>query len=67
MPASIELEYASGMRDRVGELVRREAACCAFLDFVVEEVAGRMRLTITVPHRARDLAGELLAPFRPAR
>lgn len=60
---SLELEYATRVRDRVYEFVRQEAACCAFLTFAVDESSDQVRVTITVPDRARDMADDLLAPF----
>lgn len=59
----LELHYASAVRDRVHQLVRQEAECCAFLGFTVNESADRVTLTITVPERAGEIAGDLLAPF----
>lgn len=61
--ASLELDYDARVRDRVYELVRREAECCAFLDFVIEELPNQVRVTITVSERAAGMSDELLAPF----
>ena len=49
--AALELRYASTVRHRVRELVRKEAECCAFLTFALDESRGDVRLTITVPAR----------------
>jgi hypothetical protein len=64
--ASLELHYAGGVRDRVHQLVRQEAECCAFLGFALDESADRVCVTITVPERAGDMADALLAPFLPS-
>ena len=53
---SLELHYARDVRDRVHELVRREAECCAFLTFAVHESPDALCVTITVPERAQDSA-----------
>jgi hypothetical protein len=63
---TLELRYAAAVRDRVHELVRQEAECCAFLRFAVNECADQVSVTITVPERAREIAGDLLAPFVPS-
>ncbi len=61
----LELTYAADARDRVGEMVRREQDCCAFLTFEVRETRDGVRLTITAPERARGAADDLFAPFLP--
>jgi hypothetical protein len=60
---TLELRYAAAVRDRVHQLVRQEAECCAFLGFAVDESVAHVRATITVPERAAEIAGDLLAPF----
>ena len=65
--ASLELDYDASVRDRVEDLVRQEAECCAFLHFAVEETTTRVRVTITVPAHAEQMADALLAPFVGAR
>lgn len=64
---TLELHYAAAGRDRVQQLVRQESECCAFLEFAVQESANQVSVTITVPARAGEIAGELLAPFLTAR
>ena len=59
----LELTYAGKARNCVREMVRREQACCAFLDFEIHEAWGGIRLTITAPERARGAADGLFAPF----
>jgi hypothetical protein len=63
---TLELRYAAAVRDRVHQLVRQEAECCAFLGFAVSESADHVSVTITVPERASEMAGDLLAPFLPS-
>jgi hypothetical protein len=60
---TLELRYAAAVRDRVHQLVRQEAECCAFLGFAVKESGDHVSVTITVPERAGEIASDLLAPF----
>ena len=62
---TLELHYAAAVRDRVRQLVRQEAECCAFLAFAVNESADQVSVTISVPERAAEMADDLLAPFLP--
>lgn len=59
----LELRYARDAGPAVRELVRREAACCAFLEFTITEEAGVVRLRVEVPGTAEAAAGTLVAPF----
>jgi hypothetical protein len=59
----LELRYAPEVRDRVHEMVRKEQACCGFLDFNVVENAAEVRVIITVPERARDAADRIFDQF----
>lgn len=61
--AALELRYATTVRDRVHALVRKESECCAFLTFLLDESASHVRLTITVPERARETADLFFEPF----
>ena len=63
----LELTYAPHVADRVREMVGKEQRCCAFLDFELDETDAGIRLTITAPERARDVADALFEPFVPAR
>jgi hypothetical protein len=63
---TLELHYAAAVSDRVHQLVRQEAECCAFLGFAVDESADQVSVTITVPERAGEIADDLLAPFLPS-
>jgi hypothetical protein len=63
----LELRYAPGVADRVREMVDKERSCCAFLDFGLAETDAGVRLTITAPERARDVADALFEQFVPAR
>jgi hypothetical protein len=59
----LELRYARNVADRVREMVVKEQACCAFLDFELSESDESVRLTITAPERARDVADALFEHF----
>jgi hypothetical protein len=62
----LELKYASSVAGRVREMVRKEQQCCAFLNFALSEIDQGVRLTITAPERARDVADALFDQFVPA-
>lgn len=59
------LTYTPKAHARVNELVRRETECCAFLDFALSKERDGLRLSITVPERARATADDVLSPFMP--
>jgi hypothetical protein len=59
----LELRYAVEARARVHEMVRNEQACCAFLDFAVQEAGDEIRLAITAPETAREAADTLFEKF----
>jgi hypothetical protein len=63
---SLELLFDAAVGDRVHQLVKREAECCAFLQFAVDESPDHVRVTVTVPEPAREMADELFAPFLPS-
>lgn len=63
----LELTYAPSVADRVSDMVRREQQCCAFMTFDLSEGDEGVRLTITAPERAREVADALFEPFLPAR
>jgi hypothetical protein len=46
-------------------MVDRERACCAFLDFDLNETGDTVRLNITAPEEARGSADTLFEPFLP--
>jgi hypothetical protein len=56
---TLTLEYRREALDDVRELVRGEQACCAFLDFKLDECADKLVLTITAPEAARGAADTL--------
>jgi hypothetical protein len=60
---ALTLEYRREALDDVRELVRGEQACCAFLDFSLDERDDRLILTITAPEAARDAADMLFEQF----
>jgi hypothetical protein len=59
----LDLRYAPEARDRVREMVHKEQACCAFLDFDLREEPREIRLTITAPESAREAADTLFELF----
>ena len=61
--AALELRYATRVRHRVHELVRKESECCAFLTFALDESRGDVCLTITVPAREGEAADLFFEPF----
>lgn len=63
---TLDLHYRQDGVDRVRHMVRLEQACCAFLSFEVTEAGGHVRLVITAPESARDVADQLFAQFLPA-
>jgi len=60
---ALTLEYEPAALDDARELVRGEQACCAFLDFDLDERADKLVLTITAPETAREAAGALFEQF----
>jgi hypothetical protein len=60
---ALTLEYRREALEDVRELVRGEQACCAFLDFSLDERADHLVLTITAPEAARDAADMLFEQF----
>ena len=62
----LELRYAADVASRVREMVRKEQVCCAFLDFDLTETSGEVRLTITAPESAREIADALFEQFVPS-
>ena len=60
---TLDLRYAPGARDRVGEMVRKERECCPFLNFDLRDDKDEVRLTITAPEEAREAAAMLFDQF----
>jgi len=60
------LTYAPHVAGRVRQMVRQEQECCAFLDFDLIETSEDVRVTITAPERAREVAGALFEHFAPS-
>jgi hypothetical protein len=63
----LDLRYAAEVAARVREMVRKEEECCAFLAFELAEADGEVRLTITAPEKAREVADGLFEQFVPSR
>jgi hypothetical protein len=62
----LALTYAPSVASRVREMVRKERQCCAFLNFDLADIDEGVRLTITAPERAREVADALFEQFLPA-
>jgi hypothetical protein len=62
----LELTYAPGVAGRVREMVDKEQKCCGFWDFELIETGADVRLTITAPERAREVADALFEQFVPS-
>jgi hypothetical protein len=62
----LELTYASGVAGRLREMVDQEQKCCSFLDFELIETGADVRLTVTAPERAREVADALFEQFVPS-
>ena len=53
-------------RRRLEEIVAAEAECCSFLDLILEERGGELRLSIAAPKDGQAVADELAAAFNGA-
>ena len=60
---TLELHYPAAEVPRVCELVRREQACCDFLDFEVAESSTGVVLRISAPAATRNATEDIFAPF----
>jgi hypothetical protein len=63
---SLRLRYAPQAVQQVGELMRQEQACCAFLTFEMYEEPDAVTLTIKAPEEARATVEGLFEAFLPA-
>ena len=61
--SSLVLYYSPEAIGEVRKLVAEEQACCAFLDFRLDEGADRITLVITAPEEAGTAIGALFEPF----
>lgn len=59
------LTYAPEAADEVRALTHEEQACCAFLQFDIQDDGLGVDLTITAPEDARAAADDLFAQFAP--
>ena len=64
-PLSLRLTYAKQAAGKITELVAKERACCAFLDFKTREIANGVELTVTAPAEAAETAHFLFDHFAP--
>ena len=62
----LDLTYAAEVAGRVREMIRKEEECCAFLSFELTETNDEVRLTITAPENAREVADGLFEQFVPS-
>jgi len=62
----LHLFYDLAAADRVRAMVAAEQHCCAFLNFVIEDEAGALHVTVTAPESARTATEELFVQFLPA-
>ncbi|TCU68274.1 hypothetical protein EDE08_109327 [Bradyrhizobium sp. R2.2-H] len=62
---TLHLTYAPSAAGRVREMVRKEQACCGFMQFDLRESASGVHLSITAPEDAVEAAHELFAHFAP--
>jgi hypothetical protein len=60
---ALHLVYSADAKDRVREMIAKERACCAFLNFDLREDAHEVRLTISAPEDAREVADTLFDEF----
>ena len=59
----LHLTYSPDAADAVREMVAKEQACCAFLDFAVRQDSAGLQLTITAPEEAREAVELVFEPF----
>lgn len=64
-PLVLYLHYAPAALAEVEDLVAKESACCAFLDFDLKLVSREVALRITAPASAAAAADELFTHFAP--
>ena len=60
---ALRLVYRPDARAEIADLVAREAQCCGFLGFRVEEERDRLFVTVTAPGHAEAAARELFDAF----
>lgn len=59
----LHLQYRADALPEVQELVRRESACCGFLQFDLKRAGSVPDLTVTAPPEAAGAADTLFAAF----
>jgi hypothetical protein len=62
---TLSLVYAADAAGEVSELVAKERACCAFLDFDMTNKSDGVHLVITAPESAAGSADMLFSHFAP--
>jgi hypothetical protein len=63
----LRLVYHSDAAAEVRAIVELERSCCAFLDFVVQEVGQSVELIASAPPEERDSAAWLFSQFLPGK
>jgi hypothetical protein len=59
----LHLQYRTEALAEVQDLVRRESACCSFLDFDLQNTGSMLDLTVTAPPEAEGAAETLFDAF----
>ncbi len=59
----LQLTFDAAAASEVQELVDKERACCAFLDFWLTDGDGVVKLIISIPPNAVHATDDLLEPF----
>lgn len=59
----LTLTYDRRAASQVDELAERERVCCPFLSFDIESAFNGVKLRITAPEEAREMADEVFRPF----
>jgi hypothetical protein len=62
---TLYLTYDRSAAEQVRDMMRKEQACCAFLEFQLHEDADGVHLAVTAPEEARTAAEYLFAHFAP--
>ena len=60
----LELQYAPSSIGDVRQMIAQEQDCCSFLSFNLTEQRRSLKLVITAPEAARDVAETVFAPFQ---
>jgi hypothetical protein len=64
----LDFERSEATEAQVNDLIRREKECCPFLEFQIDDVAGRLSVTIVSPPEGQavlDALYETTGPEQP--